>query len=96
MRGTASPDMASSTSAPSARACLYASIRAWIPAESQNVVRVMSTTNAAAPWLASSSAARSPAVLVTSISAGTRTTGTPLTNSTGKLSPRIGITSRDR
>jgi len=99
MRGTAAPDMASSTWPPAARARLCASTRAAIPAESQNRVRVRSTTNAACPaasnTAASSRAARSPAALVMSISSGAATTGTPRTISTGKLSLRICITSRD-
>jgi hypothetical protein len=109
MRGTAAPDMASSTWPPAARARLCASTRAAIPAESQNRVRVRSTTNAACPAAsspaasspaasspaASSRAARSPAALVMSISSGAATTGTPRTISTGKLSLRICITSHD-
>ena len=104
MRGTAAPDMASSTWPPAARARLCASTRAAIPAESQNRVRVRSTTNAASPAAsspaasspaASSRAARSPAALVMSISSGAATTGTPRTISTGKLSLRICITSHD-
>jgi hypothetical protein len=104
MRGTTAPDMASSTWPPAARARLCASTRAAIPAESQNRVRVRSTTNAASPAAsspaasspaASSRAARSPAALVMSISSGAATTGTPRTISTGKLSLRICITSHD-
>jgi hypothetical protein len=104
MRGTAAPDMASSTWPPAARARLCASTRAAIPAESQNRVRVRSTTNAACPAAsspaasspaASSRAARRPAALVMSISSGAATTGTPRTISTGKLSSRICITSHD-
>ena len=104
MRGTAAPDMASSTWPPAARARLCASTRAAIPAESQNRVRVRSTTNVACPAAsspaasspaASSRAARSPAALVMSISSGAATTGTPRTISTGKLSLRICITSHD-
>jgi len=93
MRGTAAPDMASSTWPPAAWARLCASTRAWIPAESQNLVRVMSTTNAGCP-AASSRPARSPVALVMSISSGAVTTGTPRTSSTEKLFPRICITSR--
>jgi hypothetical protein len=74
---------------------LYASTTALIAAESQNVVRVRSTTNAGCS-AASSRAARSPAALVTSISLGARTTATPLTISTGKPSKRICLTSRGR
>ena len=99
MRGTAAPDMASSTWPPAAWARLCASTRAWIPAESQNLVRVMSTTNAGCPAASSSAAlsrpARSPVALVMSISSGAATTGTPRTISTGKLSSRICITSYD-
>ena len=49
MRGTAAPATASSTWPPPSRARLYASTSAWIPAESQNRVRVMSTTNVPRP-----------------------------------------------
>jgi len=98
MRGTAAPDMASNTWPPAAWARLCASTRAWIPAESQNLVRVMSTTNAGCPAASSSAAlsrpARSPVALVMSISSGAVTTGTPRTSSTEKLFPRICITSR--
>ena len=98
MRGTTAPDMASSTWPPAARARLCASTRAAIPAESQNRVRVMSTTNAGCPAASSSAAlsrpARSPVALVMSISSGAVTTGTPRTSSTEKLFPRICITSR--
>jgi hypothetical protein len=98
MRGTAAPDMASSIWPPAAWARLCASIRAEIPAESQNRVRVMSTTNAGCPAASSPAAlsrpARSPAAFVMSISSGAATTGTPRINSTGKPSSRICITSR--
>jgi hypothetical protein len=104
MRGTAAPETASSTRPPSAWARLCAPTRAAIPAESQNRVRVMSTTNVrcspasdppASSPAAVSSAARSPAALVMSISSGAATTGTPWTSPTGKLTSRICITSHD-
>jgi len=103
MRGTAAPDVASSTWPPAARARLCASTRTWIPAESQNRVRVRSTTNAGCPAAstgaastraASSKLARSPAALVMSISSGAVTTGTPRISLTGKLSSLTCITSR--
>ena len=92
IRGTFWPDMASTTWPPVAWACLCASTRAWIPAESQNRVPLMSTTNVGCS-AASSRAARSPAALVISTSSGAVTTGTPRTNSTGKRLPRICLTS---
>ena len=50
MRGTAAPETASSTWPPSARARLCASTSACIPAESQNRVRVRSTTSVPGPF----------------------------------------------
>ncbi len=63
-----------------------------LPAESQNRVRVMSTTRAgpgrAAAW---SRAARSASALVMSISSGAITTGTPRVMRTGNLGSVIVI-----
>jgi hypothetical protein len=90
IRGTAAPETASSTSPPLARARLCASTSAWIAAESQNRVRVRSTTSVRCPVPAAwPSAARSPSALVMSISSGAATTGVPRTISTGKLASRI-------
>jgi hypothetical protein len=61
-----------------------------MPAEAQYWVPAMSTTNVPCPRAAaSSSTARSQSALVTSISSGAATTGTPLTISMGYLSPAI-------
>src|SRR5207247_5873668 len=60
------------------------------PAESQNWVRVRSTTNVSWPRAAaSSSTARRQSALLASISSGAATTGTPLTISMGYLTPAI-------
>ena len=78
---------------PSARACLCARTRTRRPAESQNRVRVMSTTSAGDPSAAAfSRATRSPVAVVTSTSAGTVTTGTPLTMAMGNLTSGIAVT----
>src|SRR5689334_2137210 len=99
MRRTWAPVTASLTCRPSARARLCAPIRACSPAQSQNRVRVMSTTRVgpgrAAAW---SRAARSAAALVMSISSGAITTGTPRVMRTGNPGSVIVIvvTSRRR
>src|SRR5690348_14822937 len=92
MRRTWAPVTASLTCRPSAWARLCAPCRACSPAQSQNRVRVMSTTRAgpgrAAAW---SRAARSAAALVMSISRGAITTGTPRVTWTGNLGSVIVI-----
>ena len=82
--------MTSSTSRPSASARLCAAIRVCSPDESQNRVRVMSTTSVPCPSApAVSRADRSASALVMSISSGAASTGTPPTTSTGNLSSGI-------
>jgi hypothetical protein len=94
-RRTGAAVMASSSSPPSAWARLCAASRACIPDESQNWVRVMSTTRVPCPCAAASSRAdRNSGALVMSISSGAVTTGTPLTTSKGHLPSRICVTSR--
>jgi hypothetical protein len=74
--------MASRSSPPSAWARLYAATRICSPEESQNRVRVMSTTSVPCPCAAASTRAdRSSGALVMSISTGAVTTGTPLITS---------------
>lgn len=78
MRRTAAPAMASSTWPPPARARLRAPASTCSPAGSQNRVAVMPAANVPCPSAAArSTAARSPAALVTSICPGAVTTGTP-------------------
>jgi hypothetical protein len=70
-RRTAVAETASSISPPSAWDRLCGRTRAWIPAESQNRVLDMSTTNVPCPCTdASISAVRSPAAFVRSIPSG--------------------------
>jgi len=72
---------------PLVAACLNTRTMALTPAESQNVVVLMSAISKAAPWFsaARSSSPTGPA-LVTSISAGSLTTATWPSHSTGKRS----------
>ena len=80
----------SRSSPPSASARVCACTKAPTPADAQNCVPVMSTTNVLCPRAAASSrTARSQSALLTSISAGAATTGTPLTISMGYLTTGI-------
>ena len=84
-RRTGAAAIASSTSPPSAWARLCAASSVCSPDESQNWVRVMSTTRVPCPCAAASSRAdRSSGALVMSISSRAVTTGTPLTTSKGE------------
>src|SRR5690349_15545226 len=89
MRSTDALVTTSRTSPPSPSACLCAATSAWMPAVSQNSVRLMSTTIVLERPAASSSAVRNAAALVMSISLGVTTTGTSPAISTRKL--RSGI-----
>jgi hypothetical protein len=90
-RRTGGPGMTSSTSPPSALALLCAAIRVCSPDESQNRVRVISTTSVVPGPVAAalSRADRSSSALAMSISAGAATTGTPCTTATGNLASGI-------
>jgi hypothetical protein len=90
-RRTGGPGMTSSTSPPSALALLRAAIRVCSPDESQNRVRVISTTSVVPDPVAAalSRADRSSSALAMSISAGAATTGMPCTTATGNLASGI-------
>src|SRR6185312_13193840 len=92
MRSTDALVTTSSTSPPSSPACLCAATSAWMPAVSQNSVRLMSTTRVLPRPAASSSAVRNAVALVISISLGVTTTGTSPAISTRKLRSGIRVT----
>src|ERR1700749_2461043 len=92
MRSTDALVTTSRTSPPSPSAGLAAATRAWMPAVSQNWVRLMSTTNVLPRPAASSSAVRNAVALVISISLGVTTTGTSPAISIRKLRSGIRVT----
>src|SRR5690242_13290822 len=92
MRRTVALVTTNRTSPSSSPACLCAATSAWMPAVSQNWVRLMSTTNVLECPAASSSAVRNAAALVMSISPGVTTTGTSPAISTRKLRSGIRVT----
>src|SRR5215472_7993560 len=92
-RSTGGAVMASRMVAPFASARRAARTRAVMPAESQNVVAVMSTTRPAAPALRTdSSASRTASALAASISTGNVTTAVRSDHVTGKHASDTAIT----
>jgi hypothetical protein len=92
-RSTGGAVTASRSAASLAAARRAARVSAAMPAESQKVVAVMSTTRPSAPALsASSSSSRRPSALVTSTSAGVETTADWPDQVTGNRSSDTTIT----